>query len=198
MLWMLEEDHPVEQLTFVFAFAGSVVGAWLAFRLRARGEKLWIWGFYVLFSAGLFGTAMEEIAWGQRILGFHTPDSIRAVNRQGETTLHNIGPLQGRSEWLRLVFGLGGLVGVAFSYRPALRKIGAPPLLMPWFLLISVHAAIDAYNDVFPIEPRFDWAMQRTSEMVELLIAMAGFLYAFLNLRSLAPGPARGPAKSVA
>ena len=188
MLWLLEEDHPVETLTFVFLFAGGVVGLALARTLRRRGEKFWVWGFYLVFSVGLFLVAMDEIAWGQRVLGFRTPEAIRAVNRQGETTFHNIGDLQGRSEWLRLAFGLGGIVGVLLSFRPVFARVGAPFLLLPWFLLISVHAAIDAWNDYFPIQPRFDFTMQRTSEVVELLIGMAGFLYVFLNRRSLEAG----------
>ncbi|MEP6994610.1 MAG: hypothetical protein ABI968_08830 [Acidobacteriota bacterium] len=188
MLWMLEENHPVEMLTFVFLFAGSLIGLRLAWTLRERGEKRWNYGFYVVFSLGLFVTAMEEIAWGQQLLGFETPESFRSINRQGETTLHNIGALQGRSEWLRLLFGTGGIVGVWLSFRPALAKIGAPAILLPWFLLIAAHAAIDAYNDSFPIQPRFDFTMQRTSEVVELLIGMAGFLYVLLNLRRLFSG----------
>lgn len=188
MLWLLEEDHPVEALTFVFLFAGSVVGFGLAQALRRRGELTWVWGFYLLFSVGLLLVAMDEIAWGQRLLGFGTPEAIRAVNRQGETTFHNIGDLQGRSEWLRLLFGVGGIVGVGLSYRPAFARVGAPFLLLPWFLLISVHAAVDACNDFWAIHPRFDFTMQRTSEVVELLIGMAGFLYVFLNRRAFAAG----------
>jgi hypothetical protein len=198
MLWMLEEDHPVETLTFAFLFAGSLVGLRLAWALRARGEKRWVRGFYVLFSIGLFLIAMEEIAWGQRLLGFQTTESFQSVNRQGEMTLHNIGALQGRSEWIRIVFGFGGIVGVGLGLRPALARIGAPIILLPWFLLISGHAAIDAYNDFFPIQGRFDFTMQRTSEVVELLIGIAAFLYVLLNLRRLAPGAAPdGPPRKV-
>lgn len=188
MLWMLEEDHPIELLTFVFLFAGSLIGLRLARALRARGEKRWIYGFYAVFSVGLFVTAMEEIAWGQQLLGFETPESFRSINRQAETTLHNIGALQGRSEWLRLLFGLGGIVGVWLSFRPARAGIGAPAILLPWFLLVAAHAAVDAYNDFFPIQAQFDFTMQRTSEVVELLIAMAAFLYVLLNFRRLVPG----------
>jgi hypothetical protein len=187
-LWMLEEDHPIELLTLVFLFAGSLIGLRLARALRARGEKRWISGLYVAFSVGLFVTAMEEIAWGQRLLGFEAPESFRSINRQGETTLHNISALHGRSEWLRFVFGLGGIVGVWLSFRPALAGIGAPVILLPWFLLTVTHAAIDPYNDFFPIQARFDSTMQRTSEVVELLIAMVAFLYVLLNFRKLVPG----------
>lgn len=194
-LWMLEEDHPVEMLTFLSLFAGSLISLWLARALRAGGENALIYGFYVVFSIGLFLIAMEEIAWGQRLLGFRTPQSILAINRQGETTFHNIGALQGKSEWMRLVFGLGGIVGVGLSRLPALAKIGVPAILLPWFLLITGHTAIDAYNDFFPIQAEFDFIMQRTSEVVELLIGIAGLLYVLMKFRTLVPPvPASRPA----
>ena len=37
----------------------------------------------------LFG-AGEEISWGQRILGFQTPEPLSQVNRQEEFNLHNL------------------------------------------------------------------------------------------------------------
>jgi hypothetical protein len=185
MLWMLEENHPVELLTFVCLLAGALLGLRLARALRARGVRSWIYGFYGVFAIGLFVIGMEEIAWGQALLGFETPEIFRSINRQSETTLHNIGALQGKSEWMRLTFGLGGVVGVLLFSRPRFAGIAAPPILLPWFLLIAAHAAVDAYNDVFPIQDRFDFMMQRTSEVVELMIAGAALLYVSLNFRRL-------------
>lgn len=183
MLWMLEENHPVELLTFALAFAAGLAGLRLARMLRGRREKPLVYAFYAVFSLGLVVVAMEEVAWGQTLLGFETPASLRAINRQGETTLHNMGSLQGRSEWMRLGFGLGGIAGVLASRRPRLARIAAPSILLSWFLVIAAHAGLDAYNDAFPIEPGFDFMMQRTSEVVELLVAGAGLLYVLLNSR---------------
>lgn len=39
---------------------------------------------------------LEELAWGQVIFGWQTPEAIRAVNAQEETTFHNIGWFQDR------------------------------------------------------------------------------------------------------
>lgn len=51
--------------------------------------------------------AGEEVSWGQRLLGLSTPEALAAVNQQGETTLHNIGPLQ--------TFPFHELVGLALA-----------------------------------------------------------------------------------
>ncbi|MDD5323236.1 MAG: hypothetical protein PHD43_22020 [Methylococcales bacterium] len=184
-LWMLDENHPVELLTFVFALTGGIFGLALARRARKQGEKTLVVNFYIFFSVALIFIAMEEVAWGQKFFEFDTPTAWRAINLQGETTLHNVMGLQGHSEILRLIFGLGGLVGVCLSFHLYFQKIGAPVILLSWFLIITFHAAVDVYNDFFPIEPRFDYYINRTSELVELLIAISGFLYVILNSKML-------------
>jgi hypothetical protein len=141
-------------------------------------------GFYGAFAILLFVVAMEEISWGQRLIGFETPAALRAINGQGETTLHNIGMLQGRSEWIRLAFGLTGLVAIGRS-RPGLSAIQVPSWLWPWFLTIAVHAAFDACNDIWTIEPRADYAVNRTSEVIELLMSVVVVLYLGSNARRL-------------
>jgi hypothetical protein len=137
--------------------------------------------FFTLFGAVMLLIALEEIAWGQSLLGFETPALFERINEQQETTLHNIGPLQGKSELFRLAFGLAGLVGLLFNRSDAVRRIAVPPVLFPWFLIISGHAALDIFNDIHPIQQQFDAFMQRTSELIELFIALAGFFYVYIR-----------------
>ena len=121
---------------------------------------------------------MEEISWGQQFFSFETPASWKTINRQGETTFHN---LVGRAHivMFRLTYGVGGLVGVWLSFRPRFKRIGAPSILLSWFLVISLHAGLDVYRPYFPLE--FGFFMQRTSEVVELLIGISGFLYVLIH-----------------
>jgi len=184
-LWLLEENRPVELLTFVMLIAGGGIGLSLALKTRRQGEKGLVYGFYMLFSIGLVLIAMEEVAWGQWFLGFETPEAVARLNRQGETTIHNLAGLHGHSEILRLTFGLGGLIGIWLSFSPSFRKIGAPVILVLWFLIITIHASVDVYNDVVAIHKKFDYGMQRTAELIELLIAISAYLYLHLNWRML-------------
>jgi hypothetical protein len=90
----IPEDHYFELIGAFSFFVTSLLffyGFWLA---RKTMDKSWVslvkqlvyLGLAVLF---LFG-AGEEISWGQRILGFQTPESLSEVNRQEEFNLHNL------------------------------------------------------------------------------------------------------------
>jgi len=183
MLWMLTENHPIELFTFVALLGGGLCGLALALRLKRQAEAFWIVGFYMSFSFALILVGMEEVAWGQSFLKFQTPQLVESINAQKELTIHNIKGLQGHSEIFRLIFGLGGIIGVVASFIPGTRKIGAPAILLPCLLVIVTHAAVDVYDDLFPLGPIFNFLMQRTSELVEALIGAAGLLYVWLNAR---------------
>ena len=45
---------------------------------------------YLLLAILFFVGFGEEISWGQRIIGWETPQFMQEINRQRETTLHNI------------------------------------------------------------------------------------------------------------
>jgi len=193
MLWMLKENCPIELCTFLALLGGGLYGLVFTYRLKQRAEALWVIGFYMLFSLSLIFVGMEEISWGQSFFRFKTPELVESINVQRELTLHNLQGLQGHSEVFRLIFGLGGLIGVMASCIPGTEKIGAPAILLPCFFVIITHAAVDFYDDILPIGLRFNLLMQRTSEVVELLIGVAGLLYVVLNARMLgaiAPFPA--------
>ena len=65
-------------------FTSSRVGNdFFLFRTR-RNVFLLLLGLVFVFGCG------EEISWGQRLMGFETPDSIAQVNLQGETNIHNL------------------------------------------------------------------------------------------------------------
>lgn len=182
-LWVVKEDHAVEWLTFILLVAASAVSFRNAIALRRSDAPSAAVAFHAVFAVGLLVIGMEEIAWGQRWFGFETPEALREINLQREVTLHNIKGLHGWSDLMRLAFGLGGLVGILLWRSPRMRSVAVPPLLWSWFLIISIHAAIDTYNDFVPISRRIDFALQRTSEVIELLIGGAAFLYAGIHAR---------------
>jgi hypothetical protein len=197
VLWSLEENGPVELLTFAFLLAGGLWGVALAWRTKALGARNLTTAFYVIFSVGLILTAMEEIAWGQWFFGFETPASIKEINMQGELTLHNIRGLQGHNEFLRAAYGLGGIVGVGLSVCNRLPEIAAPVILLPFFAVIAGISGIDIYNGSWPLRADFDYAIQRLAELMEMLIGMSALLYVWLNGRAFTAGHAAQAAQKV-
>ena len=87
---LMREDYWVENLTAVlFALAGLLLLATaLAERSRFRRSIYILGGIAMALGAG------EEISWGQRIIGFATPDFLIDLNRQGESNVHNIDTLR--------------------------------------------------------------------------------------------------------
>ena len=187
---MVQENRPVELLTFAFLMAAGVLAFRVARRMRERGKVPLVWLFHQAFGLAMIFIAMEEIAWGQHFLGFETPDRLEEINQQGETTLHNIGRLQGRSEVFRLVFGFAGLVGIWLYYQPPFTDIGVTPSLWPWFAVIALAAAIDLHHDYFPVGTGFyDQGWRWLSEVVEMLIGAAALLYVREKVAARAPAP---------
>lgn len=79
------EEQLLENLT-----AGFFLLASLLLLAGAVAERRWpVRGLYLLGAAGCMFIGGEELNWGQRHLGFATPDFIAAWNHNNETSLHN-------------------------------------------------------------------------------------------------------------
>ncbi|MDC1198001.1 hypothetical protein N8035_04045 [Algibacter sp.] len=178
--WLLDENSPIEILTFIFFIVGGVFGIWLSINHNKILEKLTV-VFYLFFSVCLILIAMEEIAWGQWFFNFETPEEWAKINKQGETTLHNIEGLHGHNENLRLLFGLGGLVGILLGKLSAFKKISVPNVLFSWFFIIFFHSTLDVLTHM----DNNNHPMQRISELIEMLIGGSALLYLWLNFKKL-------------
>ncbi|NIR52354.1 hypothetical protein GWO43_27320 [candidate division KSB1 bacterium] len=98
------EDGVFETLSaIVFAFAAYLFGKTFVTSKRtdwlSSSNANWIRWLFAGLTLIFFFVAMEEISWGQRILGWQTPSFLSSANQQGETSVHNI-------ESLSLVFDL--------------------------------------------------------------------------------------------
>jgi hypothetical protein len=185
ILSILRENGPVELLTFALFFAASIIGVVVVKRLRSGNQSFLLVLVFSLFSLMLFIIAMEEIAWGQWFFHFDSPEFFQQHNRQGETTLHNIGILQGRSEFFRLFAGICAFAAYVLSKNLRSFNLEVPHLLVPYILIITILAGIDLYGDFLPLPSIVDRGTARLSEVVEMLIAAVAFLY--LSIMARAP-----------
>jgi hypothetical protein len=191
--WLISENRPVEMATFLCAIVAAWQGARMVVALSKRRHRFAA-GFYLLFALGMFFIGMEEIAWGQQFFHWQTPAELAAINKQDETTLHNLGPLQGHNDFLRLAFGFGGLIGVvAAPLLPKLRVLFPHRALLMWFAIIAGCSVVQIYADIWPNGPgaqSLDKIANRLAEVVEMYIAIAAVLYLWLNRRQFIIKPA--------
>ncbi len=182
---LLKENNLIELLTFLFLLLGGIKGLTLVKEYKNSLLSKYEAIFYTIFSIGLLFVAMEEISWGQWFLGFETPDFWKEINIQGETTLHNLKGIQGNSEILRFIFGFGGTIGVLLSNKRSLKKIGAPTILLPYFIITIFFSGLDFFSNYYAIHKYIDYGVKGMSEVLEMFIGISGFLYVWLNFKKL-------------
>jgi hypothetical protein len=188
------EGSLVESLTAAIFAVGGGLGLWLAVRLHRRSLGRWPILFLLLFGLGLWFLAMEEIAWGQKVFGFETPDLLAGVNKQGDFTLHNLPGVHGHSDIMWTTFAVGGMIGVWLGSFERFRLVGAAPALLPWFLIIAGIALPLIIKDFTGAQNRFITLFGRMDEFNEVLISLACCVYLVLCARRVIRETSQTPA----
>jgi len=114
----------------------------------------------VLLLLFMFFVGMEEISWGQRIIGIETSDFFMEHNHQREFNLHNLSFVK----YTKMLFHNGVLAWLLLSWIPW-RKLGIlgrllewlkvpkiPPFTAPYFIL----ALVFAYFGIIPKSEEFN------------------------------------------
>ena len=133
------EDHWVENLTAVwFLLAGLLLFVTaLAERSLFRRCAYILGGMAMVFAAG------EEISWGQRILGFATPDFLMPLNESKEFNVHNIHNDVFTAIYLNGTLILCMATSAAFFCRKD-RLFGIPlpsiPLMLGFLIILSYES----------------------------------------------------------
>jgi len=116
-LWSLyEEDHFFENLTFLLHMGSAFLFLLLFIRSRKIGISRLIP--FLLFGFFFF-VGMEEISWGQRLIGLETPQFMKEINTLGETNIHNIMPVNNRES---VYAGFFVIVSLIFLLRDLIKK----------------------------------------------------------------------------
>ena len=136
--------------------------------------------------------AMEEISWGQRLIGWGTPAALEEINFQGETTIHNVNFADNvifEALFWGSVFGLAGGVWRFTANQQGLSdrmRLVLPSLMIsPALLLILVWRSGDLWQTAnIPrlIMDHFN-SGPRGSEVPEALLGLCIVIYTFNNLK---------------
>jgi hypothetical protein len=168
---LFAKEGVLEDVTVILALLGAAwcAGAVWHFSRRnalARPSQPVLYTFGALALA-LFALAMEEINWGQTILGFSTPEAWKEVNLQKETSLHNVldrDDLESSARVAGVLLTVAVLILAAIrkrSPRSLLGQVAPHPTLVPLSLCVAYAS----------------W--KQHSEVVELLIPLFFAFYTY-------------------
>jgi hypothetical protein len=173
---LVREDSALESLQVAAYVAALAFAASCAYRLERSGRRSFAVLFALLALCCLFAVG-EEISWGQRVLGFGTPDDLASINNQEELNVHDVVEVQGKFNGLLALASLYGLV----SPWLVRRVLVVPPLALgAAFLVMLVYTVSRAL--FFP-HPNHELA--KFSEWPETCFAGALAVFGLLALRRL-------------
>ncbi len=167
---ILREDGPIEWATAVLFVGAGVTSLYAAWITEQKGARL----FFVTFALFSIALGLEEISWGQRIIGFESGELFTAINSQQETNIHNtLEKMMKETDFYiyttrqmaAMILGTYGVILPLLTSKSLIAKgiIAVPPLgLVPVFLTASLFAWLD-------------WPMGIEEEIGEFFFALAFF-----------------------
>jgi hypothetical protein len=184
--FLTDEDSVLEWPQFFGFAAASVFALLCAGRLRGARRSLLALA-YLAFGIGCFFVAGEEIAWGERVIGYGTPEALEEINEQKETTVHNIDVVQ---QFTNLTYFLAGLYGSIGAWvvraRDGWRRSDLVDLLVPPMFLTTAFFVMFGYKGLrFAFFRESGFTVTRAGEWAEFCLALGFFVFAFLQWRRL-------------
>jgi hypothetical protein len=187
---IIREDSVIEYITFGFYLMTAVTGIFLLKKLpqltlKPVIRRLWQLLFMMLVIGSVF-IALEEISWGQRLIGIETPEAWREINLQDETTIHNVDIVFAYVYHAYFLLGFYGLT--SWMLRFTKLKMWLVPFLSRWYLA-SYFLWIVVY-----VWWRFTSHGNRYNyfeEVAEMFLAMGIWLlfyHTYLDFKRLAKG----------
>ena len=188
---LMSEDNIVEYLQVFFLALAFLYCLWIA---RKGEAKLVRYGFLALAILAALA-ALEEISWGQNILNFETPESIKRWNYQDEITLHNYEPLQRYRNWVPFIlFGAVGLASIELKRRRGIDDrllfFLPPDSFRLLFGIILVNGIVLSISDTWSWQTFW---FDEHAEIGELGIAITVFAYAYTRRALLTGGEVEAP-----
>ena len=140
-VFFVAEDRWSEYGTFVGWFLSSSMLVWALLKFPKFRRP----GHYI-FALVAFLIAMEEISWGQRILGIATPGLISVQNLQGELNFHNMLQAGSYYPYIAPAILIGGIVLPIFAFfsatlRQLCERLGIPIVPVQYwpFIVLPVY-----------------------------------------------------------
>ena len=193
---LIHENGPVEMSTFLAFIAGGVVALTAAWRVRRAPERGPLMLLIVAFAFAWMFAGMEEISWGQSLLGFASPQGMDRFNVQNETNVHNLEGVQNLHSFLLFLLGTGGLALAAFIGRWRYPELRVPGSTKACLAFVAFLGLFDWITDNFPFGNPADTIIGMLAEVNEMVLAFAGLLFATAVASRLAARARAGATRS--
>ncbi len=194
---VVSEYGPVELATAVCFGAAGLLSLGLAARTRAVAPVS-VRILYLFFAAGALFASLEEISYGQHLVGWESPRWFAERNAQRETNLHNLfadRPGRALRNLSLVAVTLGGIVApLAAMRRPSAYDRGRwPYYLLPRAELIPLASGmlLMRLDRTVPGRVRGGWDVGLI-EVMELYLALAALVYVLVLRRRLLGARERG------
>ena len=166
----VQEDEYVEWASFWAFLAAS--GLFLRSAVRQRRLRHNLPWFLTGLALFCFVVAMEEISWGQRIIGYRPPVYFLEHNFQQELNLHNVVDTSLRKLGLKVIILGYGVVLPIVALAPGVKR-----LLDVTGIVVPPASMIPSFLLVFATYQIYPW--KHSGEWVELMLGL-GFLFVAL------------------
>ncbi len=193
--WVTGADVIFEWSLAVLYFCALAASLAVIARASAAGRLVQV--LYVCVVLGLVLLLAEELRWGERLIGWITPESWLVVHGQVEPNSHPKVSGVGGLQWVKLaVCAYGLFMPLLFldaHRRP--RACARHPWVVPPATLIPYFAAPFIWQvacNVFASSLRFDGAIAEYGPMAELLFALGLVLVMWFQLRAIRHDPTAG------
>jgi hypothetical protein len=186
--FVTHEDGPIEWAQFICYAAVCMFSIGIAYK-RFKAGHPWQALMFAGFAFANFFIAGEEIAWGQRIFGLQTPDDLKAINAQGEITVHNIGRIQDAFNLVMFLAAGYGVVAYFANTRMRVERYWdqARYLLVPALFLVPSFLVAFTYKLIrYTVVRSPGFTVTRYAELAELCLAFGFLVFTALNYRRLA------------
>ena len=176
-----QEDGAIEWLSALLLLSACVIALNVGRRMPDKTHA----GMHIFFGVLFFVMLGEEISWGQRLLGFSTPDTLAQINVQGETNLHNSFGYLFDHLFILGFFVWGCVMPMLYWFDPVWRwaqsRMGIPiPSLGLSLAMLGVTLFQEQVTDsLFGVIPGF-----RVPELRELMSALC-FVLMMIESRAL-------------
>ena len=137
---------------------------------------------YYFISAGFFFVGMEEISWGQKLLGFESSEFFQTYNSQEEITLHN---LVWVNEYMdKGVMFAGLLAGISWLFYSLISKFKSNyriKYIIPRWFLSSFFLIVFLFFYLIEYIQTWNSTIATFQEAVELIFSLGCLCFIISN-----------------